>query len=806
METEVTKCSVDKKYFKIEKKELGLDNDRLLEHIICQDVINVVMHADVHNVLSVNNNCLDNDNNALELLKMENDHLMELLISQDLVHTAVNSLAAINDYKSVEQSFVDEYEENLKFWTELVNKNDMIEKAIYNELSKRSNADTLREIIEDAKELRPLDSNIASACKFVTRIQELLVYVSATCPSTKHVSDKLVAITPMNMTRKVRVAKPCETPNDNTHKQVKPQENQTTNNSMSPSTGVSCSTEASGSKPRSNTKNDRIPQTSRSNKKKIKSYKSYSGLRHNLFSVGHFYDSDLEVAFRKHTCYIRNLDGADLLSGSRDTNLYTISMDDMMKSSPIWKSKKSSHKSKADDTNQEKLYFLHMDLCGPIRVESINGKKYILVIVDDYSIFTEDLGKLKAKADIGIFVGYAPTKKAFRIYNKITRLIMETIHVTFDELTAMAYEQFSSGPVPQLMTLETLSSGFVPNPIPQPSYTSQGSSSNVRPSHTPFELLVRWTKNHLITNVIRDPSCLVSIVKQLKTDAMWCYFDAILTLVEQENFKEAMLESSWIEAMQEEIHEFERMQVWELVPCMDITSRPIAKLEAIHIFIANAANKDMTVYHMDVKTDFLNGELREVVYVTQPEGFVDQDKPNHVYRLKKALYGLKQAPRAWYDMLYESILQPHAGGSSEGTGSELWVPDELTGKSVILDEGAGIQSEVPDETKNLSESDDDSDKWGSTDEEVFRVVPRDENPKSPPSGLSDNDDLNESEDDDDKRVETDDDDDERVETNDDRDNEEEQVDRSTDIEETDAESTESDNEHQGKGDADMNIE
>ncbi|GJX77071.1 hypothetical protein Tco_0323882 [Tanacetum coccineum] len=82
---------------------------------------------------------------------------------------------------------------------------------------------------------------------------------------------------------------------------------------------------------------------------------------------------------------------------------------------------------------------------------------------------------------------------------------------------------------------------------------SQGSSSNVRTSYTPFELLGRWTKNHPIANVIRDPSRLVSTRKQLKTDAMWCYFDAFLTSVEPNNFKEAMLESSWIDAMQEEI-------------------------------------------------------------------------------------------------------------------------------------------------------------------------------------------------------------------------------------------------------------
>ncbi|GKD97424.1 retrovirus-related pol polyprotein from transposon TNT 1-94 [Tanacetum coccineum] len=139
------------------------------------------------------------------------------------------------------------------------------------------------------------------------------------------------------------------------------------------------------------------------------------GLGHNLFSVGQFCDADLEVAFRKNTCFIRNLEGVDLISGSRDTNLYTIYLDDMLKTSLIcllskasktkswlWhrrlshlnfacalgKSKKSSHQPKAEDTNQEKLYLLHMDLCGPMRVASINRKRYILVIVDDDSRFT----------------------------------------------------------------------------------------------------------------------------------------------------------------------------------------------------------------------------------------------------------------------------------------------------------------------------------------------------------------------------------------------------------------------------------
>ncbi|GKE62058.1 retrovirus-related pol polyprotein from transposon TNT 1-94, partial [Tanacetum coccineum] len=166
------------------------------------------------------------------------------------------------------------------------------------------------------------------------------------------------------------------------------------------------------------------------------------GLGHNLFSVGQFCDFDLEVAFCKHSCYIHDLEGVDLLKGSRGSNLYTLSLEDMMVSSPIYllskasktkfwlwhrrlshlnfdyittlakqglvhglprlkfqkdhlcstcalgKSKKHSHKPKAEDSIQEKLYLLHMDLCGPMRIQSINGWKYILVIIDDYSWFT----------------------------------------------------------------------------------------------------------------------------------------------------------------------------------------------------------------------------------------------------------------------------------------------------------------------------------------------------------------------------------------------------------------------------------
>ncbi|GJY02559.1 retrovirus-related pol polyprotein from transposon TNT 1-94 [Tanacetum coccineum] len=174
--------------------------------------------------------------------------------------------------------------------------------------------------------------------------------------------------------------------------------------------------------------------------------------------------------------------------------------------------------------------------------------------------------------------------------------------------------------------------------------------------------------------------------------------------------------------MQEELNKFERLEVWELVPRPDrvmiITLKwifkvklyklggvlknkarlvarrylqeegidfeesfaPVARLEAIRIFIAYATHKNMTVYQMDVKTAFLNGILRKEVYVSQPYGFVDQDKPNHVYKLKKALYGLKHSPRAWYDLLSSLLLfQKFSKGAVDPT---LFTRKE--GKDILL--------------------------------------------------------------------------------------------------------------------------
>ncbi|GJT64549.1 putative ribonuclease H-like domain-containing protein [Tanacetum coccineum] len=380
----------------------------------------------------------------------------------------------------------------------------------------------------------------------------------------------------------------------------------------------------------------------------------------------------------------------------------------------------------------------------------------------------EDLGKLKPKADIGIFVGYALAKKAFRIYNKRTQMIIETIHVDFDELTAMASEQFSSGPGPKLLTAGTISSGLMPNipsstpfgshctrtccfnqyfssttidqdapsiitsqtpletsslviplgveeaghdievahmdnnpavkfPIPEPS-SEESSTQVVIPNHVhlinqPPEHINKWTKDYPIDNVISDPSRSVSTRQQLQDEALFCYFNAFLSFVEPKSYKDALTES-----MQEKLNEFERLEVWELVPRPDCVmvinfkwiykvkldelggvlknkARLVARgyrqeegidfeksfalvvrLEVIHIFIAFATHMNMVIYQMDVKTVFLNDILREEVYVSQPDGFVNLENLNHVYKIKNALYGLKQAPRVWYNLLLSFLL------------------------------------------------------------------------------------------------------------------------------------------------------
>ncbi|GJR54385.1 retrovirus-related pol polyprotein from transposon TNT 1-94 [Tanacetum coccineum] len=155
--------------------------------------------------------------------------------------------------------------------------------------------------------------------------------------------------------------------------------------------------------------------------------------------------------------------------------------------------------------------------------------------------------------------------------------------------------------------------------------------------------------------------------QRLYTDSEVCMYALTVSTIEPKNIKEAMADHSWIESMQDELNQFERLQVWELVPRPEgknvIALKWLWKNKCdaenidVRMFIAYAAHKNITIFQMDVKTAFLNGPLKEEVYVSQPEGFIDPEFPDHVYRLKKALYGLKQAPRAWYDKLSSFLIE-----------------------------------------------------------------------------------------------------------------------------------------------------
>ncbi|GJR95463.1 retrovirus-related pol polyprotein from transposon TNT 1-94 [Tanacetum coccineum] len=268
----------------------------------------------------------------------------------------------------------------------------------------------------------------------------------------------------------------------------------------------------------------------------------------------------------------------------------------------------------------------------------------------------DDLGKMKPKADIGVFIGYSETSTGFQIYNRRTKMIMETIHVKFDELTAMASEHNCLEP--ELQRFNNHNSSAEPMNTPSKDdldnlfgpmfeeYYEQKSSDNPRTmgdeERGGGDLIVVDRG----TSLYRDLFPFWELVPRPEGKNIialkWLWknkCDAKNIVVRN---KTRLVAKGY---KQEEGIDFEE------------SFAPVARLEAVRMFIAYAAHKNITIFQMDVKTAFLNGPLKEEVYVSQPEGFIDPEFPDHVYRLKKALYGLKQAPRAWYDKLSSFLIK-----------------------------------------------------------------------------------------------------------------------------------------------------
>nr|GEV09818.1 retrovirus-related Pol polyprotein from transposon TNT 1-94 [Tanacetum cinerariifolium] len=225
--------------------------------------------------------------------------------------------------------------------------------------------------------------------------------------------------------------------------------------------------------------------------------------------------------------------------------------------------------------------------------------------------------------------------------------------------------------------------------------TSFHAPSNVHTFYQPYPHKKKRTKDHPLHKIIGDPKSSVRIRGQLANS---CLFSCLLSSIEPGNVAEALRDADWVSATQDKFDQFARLKVWRLIPRpkgktviktkwifknkkdesslvirnktrlvavgysqqegigYDKTFAPVARIEAIRLFLAYAAHKDFTIFRIDVKTTFLNVILKEEVYVGQPLDFVSKQYPNHVYALDKALYGLKQAPRAWFDVLSQFLI------------------------------------------------------------------------------------------------------------------------------------------------------
>ncbi|KAK8939176.1 hypothetical protein KSP39_PZI011715 [Platanthera zijinensis] len=646
------------------------------------------------------------------------------------------------------------------------------------------------------------------------------------------------------------------------------------------------------------------------------------GLKHNLISISQLCDEGYKMTFNKSLCKIKSENNTTVLTGKRTGNIYLVdflsskvdiclfnsiskpnilwhkrlghlnlrtiarlSKDNLVKGLPsgpykkeglckacqLGKQTKSSFKSINKSDSPRILYLLHMDLFGPISVQSLGGKSYTLVVVDDFSRFTwvfflrkksdnfkclteflkciqiefnthialirsdhgtefnsllmqefyqsegirhtfsaprtpqqngvaerknriliesattlltdahlplsfwaeavntsnyvlnrslihklkdktpyellkgkkpkvnyfkifgcicyihnndkKHLAKFQAKADEGVFLGYSMISKAYRVYNKSSCKIEESVHITFDETNMCYKEKFTSTKEPlqvqsiseSMDRLQVKEEDTTSQPIQQKNESSDDEEVQHLEENHPEEPVVVpleetttqageqstppvdlvTIRDHPITQVIGEISAGVQTRNQVNQNLMHTCF---LSQIEPQSIQDAEQDPHWITAMQEEL-QFERNKVWELVPKpkdhpiigtkwvfrnklddqgvivrnkarlvaqgysqqegidYDQTFAPVARLEAIRIFLAYAAHKSFKVYQMDVKSAFLNGDIKEEVYVRQPPGFISLTHPDYVFKLHKALYGLKQAPRAWYETLACFLLE-----------------------------------------------------------------------------------------------------------------------------------------------------
>nr|GEY99973.1 hypothetical protein [Tanacetum cinerariifolium] len=357
------------------------------------------------------------------------------------------------------------------------------------------------------------------------------------------------------------------------------------------------------------------------------------------------------------------------------------------------KAKRSSFKSKAVPSSKGRLNLLHIDLCASklplffwteaIATACYTQNRSIIIPTHDkttYHIINDkkplikhlhifgcicyitrdgkNLDKMKEKGDMYILVGYSTQSKGYCVYNKRTRMIVESIHIRFDEIKEVSETSVAndtSGLVPQRKkTLDDENS----DPVPQLQNVSSLADAHV-PSQQELDILFGLLYDEFFnagSNLkYTQPTTSIQPTSAPSTPTYVHAEDNNDNQAEEEHLPddeftypfcapahkvaESSLDNLAKGYAQEESIDFEE------------SFTPVARLEAARIFVAYAAHKNFPIYQIDVKMAFLNGPLKEEVYVAQPDEFIDPNNPEKVYRLRKALYGLKQAPRVWHDEL-----------------------------------------------------------------------------------------------------------------------------------------------------------
>nr|GEV93291.1 Gag-Pol polyprotein [Tanacetum cinerariifolium] len=379
------------------------------------------------------------------------------------------------------------------------------------------------------------------------------------------------------------------------------------------------------------------------------------GLRYNLFLVRQFYDSDLEVAFKRNKCFVRNLEGVDLLKVNRITKLYTINLHEMASTSPTCLMARATSTKSKDEAPEVIKTFL----------------KKIMVLLQAPLIMNdrEDIGKLGVKGEIGFFIGHSANSCAYRVYNRRKKKIMEKINVTFDELSAMAFEQRSlklrlQGMTSrQITTTRNASATQAPQVLQTPTASTTTADTALTPTNSSSQAINIPNTSQYVYEL--EPQ--KQLVQQQDNQA------SLQPEIVVDYVPNAMLDGNMF---------FKRLDVWVLVPAPDninpLTVKwlfknkhdeentvirnktrrvmrgyrqeeridfeeffaPVARMEAIRIFLAYAAHKSFTMFQMDVKTAFLHGTIDPTLFIRCFDDDILVVQSNYAFEILKK-YGME---------------------------------------------------------------------------------------------------------------------------------------------------------------------